>query len=1014
MPEFVGSPKRRGVAWKCLVSKGTSVNKWENWGKESPEQPPPPEPLLKKKRKDPPKPYNVRPFGRKRRRRSKEWRKNNIDSSIKNHDDYTLKLEVKTEHNLMQSRIDVSKEAKATVNNSAISPQDRQRNDNSIFPFVSATKRSSENEDDVLEDNYTTRETATNNHSIRSLKDPFTNDSAKIRLSIISPQEREARKSGTQEEELRLPVTVSKLQQADKTTNFISPPACKKVDNRNTIEVNVQSTPNVTVETTRQMDNSKCERGIQHNLEKTDKMNKIELLPLHGTETSKNSIPRMKQNNSGVWDNQLSYMDTSNEKVHQDGIAAVKQDCHRQLHIPQGTLEKQHSVKKYYCFADGLQQTSGKRKEEIHKTKIVAYKKSQVNTNNYSISSSSQLPKNVVALVGRNSNVISGLNDSDSEEDSVDNVTITTDAAIVPPTPKTSLTTHQPVVRYWQSKRSNRMRSSRSLWMTQVLNKEVPKYNASAKRKSSPRRTLRKRHGVPQLESALEKHRFLDRDLFQETHKNCVIVQENIVTPSNDSYVSVLERINSIDANNIRMGQISSDHQWKCCSPRILELCYDINSISKPCNLLLKQIQWEAALHFHLHKSEEGRNSFPKPLKAVTSKTQVSLQMELASNLRIVGTLLDVVQIQYRFERGPIPESIVCWLVSQIADILFFIHRNGISHNSLSLESFLLGYCEDSKKWMLVMTGLGSNGVVCSQLLPKKDRPHVFSHDAFSLAAIIWSLLTNGVPFLFELNETVSIDCLRAVEYNMGLRGRTLWTGLLNLLVNEYSLKEDLAGLLEAPLKSLHELIISKERKDQEKFIDSFFKNFQQLRGTRCFQNDQVHFDGFDMTVEQLKEKLNLGDRTTTTSRCNSIEFQEATLEKLGKSIENKDMTRTRKIYQQKKMPIQRRHSRRRVLCCGMPQCGMPWPENGHMWFLVYSWTKVRGCEKDMPLIPVNHPMHLVCTKCLERKGASTYEPSGILKGKDKAALKQWEKYEYFWGTKGEYEAKLNKIVEKV
>mmetsp|Transcript_1737 Transcript_1737/g.2559 ORF Transcript_1737/g.2559 Transcript_1737/m.2559 type:complete len:944 (+) Transcript_1737:199-3030(+) len=936
MPEFVGSPKRRGVAWKCLVRKVSSVNQWENWGKEKPTPALPPEPPARKKRKHPSKPQNARSYGRKRRRRRDDPRK----------------------------------------------------------------------KDDRNAD---------------------TNDSD---CSVISPQDIQVRKTKMHDESTR-PIKSSMLPKTNKTAIFVSPPVDKKVDNNTGIEPIDQSYRTTDAQKMAQMDEADIEsdgsivrvnlatpsrdelnkNDKKANKEVTEKVLKFETPLLHGLGKSTKLIT--KENKTGERGNCLSSLDKPNAKNQSEHGWTGKEDnsCHVHTSI---------------LMTNSLRHISSQKKVPIPKAKIVTYKRSQVMTNVRTISSVSEVPKKIVSVLRGNGKIISGLNDSDSE-DSGDNVTITTDDAIVSNTPKPS---HRPVVKYWQSKRRNRKRSSPSLWMTQIMTQETSKVTETVEGQPSSRESPRKKQGVPQLENALAKHPILDRETFQQTNGTHFIVQENFTTPLNNEnrrYVSVLERINCSDSEELLSGQISQNDRWKCPSSRILEVCYNVDSSSKRYNLLLEQLQWDATLLRHLLKVADGRNTFPKPLKLIKSKMCVSLKMELPPNFLIAGTLLDVIQTQFGSGKGPIPECVVCWLVSQIADILLLLHRNGISHNNLSLGSFILGQCQETKKWMLMMIGLGLNGVACSVMLPKEDRPHFFLHDAFSLAALIWCLLTSGVPFLFEINEAVSIDSLRSVEYNLSLRGRTVWTKLLKLLVNESSYRGDIFPLVETPLKELKKMVLSKSE-EQERCIDNFFEAVGKIRVTCSYrdENDGL-FKGLGISMDQLKVKLKLNGESAITSSVDSTKSRNKTLVykpaasssqqiQMGpeKRMNMKDIASTKRRLEPKKVPIQRRQSRRKVLYCGKPKCKVTWPDNGHMWFLVYSWTNTLRGKGNIPLIPANHPMHLVCTKCLQRAGTSTCDPLEVLADDDKAAIKDWNKYEYFWGTKGEYVAKLDKKVDEL
>jgi hypothetical protein len=111
--------------------------------------------------------------------------------------------------------------------------------------------------------------------------------------------------------------------------------------------------------------------------------------------------------------------------------------------------------------------------------------------------------------------------------------------------------------------------------------------------------------------------------------------------------------------------------------------------------------------------------------------------MEMENDVVILGTLAEVLQLHCTFGMGTVPESVVAWLVAEMAKTVGCLHKLGVAHNDLGLESFSVARQANGADWTLILTGVGSKSVV----QVGDDLKLHFAHDMLSVAFLTWSIL---------------------------------------------------------------------------------------------------------------------------------------------------------------------------------------------------------------------------------------------------------------------------------
>jgi hypothetical protein len=168
-----------------------------------------------------------------------------------------------------------------------------------------------------------------------------------------------------------------------------------------------------------------------------------------------------------------------------------------------------------------------------------------------------------------------------------------------------------------------------------------------------------------------------------------------------------------------------------------------------------------------------------------------------------------------------IPESIVGWMFLEMMEIIGLLHRVGIAHNNLGLESFLVA--SDGTTWTLLLNGLGSKSSVQSG-----DNLELhMRHDMLSLAFITWSILMGCSTFKYTIADgEIRLDGIDCIATNIFLRGRDGWKGVLSALLNCGDFQG--VGLIpQASLDSIRSILRMSHSSDDEttgeKAVAAFF-----------------------------------------------------------------------------------------------------------------------------------------------------------------------------------------------
>ena len=280
------------------------------------------------------------------------------------------------------------------------------------------------------------------------------------------------------------------------------------------------------------------------------------------------------------------------------------------------------------------------------------------------------------------------------------------------------------------------------------------------------------------FQEALHNRGFLDQYVFfeEETHSSNSIPVRNentIVAPLGTPY--------------------GDDCYWRMVTTTLLEL-----SLSE--TLEMNQLRWEASLLEFLESCQDERR-FPHPVDICLYRNKVALTLELGTGSSVLGTVLQVLQLHGTNEMGPIPETVVSWLSLEMIKILALLHKIGIAHNNLGLESFLV--VTDGTEWTLLLIGLGTKSTV----QVGEDLKSHFHHDMLSIAFLTWSLLMGCAPFQFSnVDGKVQVEGMQYITMNMYLRGRLGWTDLFAALVNSAAGSQGIASILESTLDTIRRI----------------------------------------------------------------------------------------------------------------------------------------------------------------------------------------------------------------
>jgi hypothetical protein len=197
--------------------------------------------------------------------------------------------------------------------------------------------------------------------------------------------------------------------------------------------------------------------------------------------------------------------------------------------------------------------------------------------------------------------------------------------------------------------------------------------------------------------------------------------------------------------------------------------------------------------------------SFPQPLQIGASSNADIYALRLgfthgnkpAFEHEILGTLEDLMHLHHAYNNGPIPETIVAWLVLLVLHCVSTLHQCGVTHNDMGLDSFLLvrrkhitSENDENNDWFLVCVDLGSASIVATEEvlneMSQRDEDWHFKHDLYGVANIVNLLLAGGVPLSGQRIGDGSIDlvCQRYLFKNIYLRGRIAWEDLFQALLN--------------------------------------------------------------------------------------------------------------------------------------------------------------------------------------------------------------------------------------
>lgn len=375
---------------------------------------------------------------------------------------------------------------------------------------------------------------------------------------------------------------------------------------------------------------------------------------------------------------------------------------------------------------------------------------------------------------------------------------------------------------------------------------------------------------------ALRKRGFLDQYIFrEEQHLSCIPIRVA-------RHVEVPLGTNCGD-----------DRYWQRTSFKTFEF-----SLSD--TLESNQLLWEAALldvlrHYQTQQGDTAECRFPRPIELCHFQNKVALTLESEKNVSIMGTLAQVLHLHSIFGMGMIAESIVAWMVLDMIKIIGLLHRAGIAHNRLGLESFLVA--SDGTKWTLLLNGLGSKSSVQSgdNLLMH------LRHDMLSLTFIAWSILTGCSAFKYTITQgEVQLEGLDYIATNIFLRGRDGWKELFSALLDCGNF-QGVGSIPNATLDSIQSILrMSFSSEDEttgdqavEAFFDSLLDMQLKLGGTitdiQFSKSLRISCEEliFDLHFSKSAPKTLLDNQDSLSVQCmpNSLESLNATMEESQSEI---------------------------------------------------------------------------------------------------------------------------------
>jgi hypothetical protein len=186
-----------------------------------------------------------------------------------------------------------------------------------------------------------------------------------------------------------------------------------------------------------------------------------------------------------------------------------------------------------------------------------------------------------------------------------------------------------------------------------------------------------------------------------------------------------------------------------------------------------------------------------------------------------------------------------------------------------------------------------------------------------------------------------------------------------------------------------------------------------------------------DSTQEStLSNSRSLNDSPTEPTRdSTALAVQAALASKLGKRSRQRSVPHKaaalKKQLSRSSPPANKRQkiddtqpsrsgrTRRLVFPCGTPGCQHVFPMGGNMWLLIRrdANSEEKICSADLPIIPKNHPMHLICMKCIELDGCDMMEPNAVLPEEVMAEIPGIKNYVYCPASHKDYEVNHEKDV---
>jgi serine/threonine protein kinase len=224
----------------------------------------------------------------------------------------------------------------------------------------------------------------------------------------------------------------------------------------------------------------------------------------------------------------------------------------------------------------------------------------------------------------------------------------------------------------------------------------------------------------------------------------------------------------------------------------------------------------------------------------LTSERDSSIEFD------VMGTLEDIMHMHARFNIGPLPESISAHIISQVLQCVGTLHRAGVTHNDLGLDSFLLVRRKlgGEQEWYLVCTGLGAKAIVCKDPVGKrgdKNRKRwPFNRDLYGVANIAHLLLSGGSPLAWKRDVSGSIALQSTHAYSsIFMRGKLTWECLFQTLLN--------------PMDETSSLDLAESGKWGEKMLSAI--NMLRTVSGRSEQNGARNKGFFNELMEHIRHK---------------------------------------------------------------------------------------------------------------------------------------------------------------